>query len=117
MENYLFISKSIDFNLPSIFNHWFTFSSDSHNFETCRSSKGLLNARTVNIKKYGREAMINNAISSWKLFKRLFDPMYYNTHVYNSSISIGSISFFYVLRHTRLQLFNKNWIYFFFVIF
>ena len=34
MENYLFISKSISFNLPSILNHWFTFSSDSHNYET-----------------------------------------------------------------------------------
>ena len=40
MENCLFISKSIDFNLPSIFN-WFTFT-----------------------KKYGTEAMINNTISS-----------------------------------------------------
>ena len=33
MENCLCISKSINnFNLPSIFNHWFTFSSDSHNY-------------------------------------------------------------------------------------
>ena len=31
MENCLFISESINFNLPYIFNHWFTFSSDSHN--------------------------------------------------------------------------------------
>ena len=65
MENCLFISKSVNFNLPSIFNQWFTFSSDSHNYETSSSSKGLLKVKTVNIKKYGREAMINNAISSW----------------------------------------------------
>ena len=32
---------NINFNLPSNFNHWFTFSSDSHNYETCSSSKGL----------------------------------------------------------------------------
>ena len=40
MENCLFISKSINFNLPPIFNHWFTFSSNPHNYETSRSSKG-----------------------------------------------------------------------------
>ena len=63
MENCLFISKSIKFNLSPIFNHWFTFSSDSHNYETSSSSKGLLKVKTVNTKKYGREAMTNNAIS------------------------------------------------------
>ena len=64
MENCLFISKSINFNLPPIFNHWFTFSLDSHKYETSRSSRGLLKVKTVNTKKYGREAMINKAISS-----------------------------------------------------
>ena len=34
MENCLFICKSINFNLPPIFNHWFTFSSYSHKYET-----------------------------------------------------------------------------------
>ena len=58
MENCLFISKSINF--PSIFNHWFTFSSNSHNYETSRSSKGFLKVKTVGTKKYGREAMTNN---------------------------------------------------------
>ena len=65
MENCLFISKSSNFNLLSIFNYWFTFSSDSHNYETSSSSKGLLKVKTVNTKKCGREAMTNNAISSW----------------------------------------------------
>ena len=65
MENCLFISKSINFNLPPIFIHWFTFSSDSLNCETSSSSKGLLKVKTVNTEKYGREAMTNNAILSW----------------------------------------------------
>ena len=46
MENCLFISKPINSNLLPIFNHWFTFSSDSHNYE------------------YGREVMTNNVVSS-----------------------------------------------------
>ena len=64
MENYLFISQSINLNLPPIFNNWFTFSSDSHNYETSTYSKVLLRVKTVNTKKYGREAMTNDAISS-----------------------------------------------------
>ena len=71
MENCLFISKSVNFNLPSIFNHWFTFSSDSHNYETSSSSKGLLKVKTVNTKKYGREAMRTNAISSWNNIQKI----------------------------------------------
>ena len=71
MENCLFISKSINFNLPPIFNHWFTFSSDSHNYETSSSSKGLLKVKTVNTKKYGREAMTNNAVSSWNNIQKI----------------------------------------------
>ena len=72
MENCLFISKSINFNLPPIFNHWFTFSLDSHKYETSRSSRGLLKVKTVNTKKYGREAMTNNAVSSWNNIQKIF---------------------------------------------
>ena len=71
MENCLFISKSINFNLPSIFNHWFTFSSESHNYETSSSSKGLLNVKTAKTKKYGKEAMISNAILSWNNIQKI----------------------------------------------
>ena len=39
--------------------------SDSQNYETSGSSKGEIKVLTVNTKKYGREAIINNAISSW----------------------------------------------------
>ena len=71
MENCLFISNSINLNLPPIINHWFTFSSDSHNYETSSSSKGLLKVKTVNTKKYGREAMTNNAVSSWNNIQKI----------------------------------------------
>ena len=72
MENCLFISKSINFNLPPIFSHWFTFSSDSYNYETSSSSKGLLMVKTVNTKNYGREAMTTNAVSSWNNSQNIF---------------------------------------------
>ena len=36
-ENWSFIRKSINFNLPPISNDWFTFSSDSHNYATSKA--------------------------------------------------------------------------------
>ena len=58
------ISKSFNFDLPSIFNNWFIFSSDSHMYKTSCSFKGFLKIKNINNKKYGREALINSAISS-----------------------------------------------------
>ena len=72
MENCFFIGKSINFNLPPIFNNWFTFSSDSHNSEASSFSKGFLKVKTVNTKKYRREAMTNNAVSSWNNIQKNF---------------------------------------------
>ena len=66
-ENYLFTSNSINFDLPSIFNNWFT--SDSHRYETTCSFKWFNN---VNTKKYGREALINSAMSSWNDTQKYF---------------------------------------------
>ena len=77
-------TKSSNVNLPPVFNHWFTFSSDSHNYETSSSSKGLLKIKTVNTKKYGRAAMTNNAVSSWNNIQKFFHLMYYETfHILN----------------------------------
>ena len=53
------------------FYHWFTFSSGSHNYETSSSSKGLIKDKTRNTKKYGSEAMTNNAISSWNNIQKI----------------------------------------------
>ena len=64
MENCLFINKFIRYKLPPIFNYWITSFSDSHNYETSSCSKGLFKVKTVNTKKYVREAMTNNAVSS-----------------------------------------------------
>ena len=76
IENCLFISKSISFDLPSSFNNWFTFSSDSDRYETSCSLKGFLKINIANTNKYGTEALINSAISSWN-----------DIHLINSAIS------------------------------
>ena len=66
------LASTINFILPPIFNYWFTFYSDSRNYETCSSSKGLLKVKTVNTGKYGRVAMTNNAILSCKTIQNYF---------------------------------------------
>ena len=42
IENVLLISKSINNLLPPIFNGWFTFCPDIHNYETVSSSTGKI---------------------------------------------------------------------------
>ena len=42
LENILFISKSINNLLPSLFNNWFVFSSDTHKYNTSWSSNNKL---------------------------------------------------------------------------
>ena len=66
------MSKSINFDLPSIFNNWFTLSSDSHWYKTSCSFKGFLKVNNVNTKKYGREALINSVYHHGMIFKNTF---------------------------------------------
>ena len=40
LENILFVSKSLSNLSPSVFNTWFSFSSDNHNYESSSSTKG-----------------------------------------------------------------------------
>ena len=99
MENCLFISKSINFNLSSIFNHWFILSSEWHNYETSSASKGLLKVNTVKTKKYGKEAMIKHLNPSF------WPKMFYFFMI----IFLFFFFFFYLLIYINLHLF----IYFF----
>ena len=72
IENCLFIIESINFDVPSIFNNWFTFCSDSYRYETSCSLKEFSKVNNVNTKKYGSEALINSAISSWNDIQKHF---------------------------------------------
>ena len=51
IENCLFISESINFDLPSIFNYWFTFSLDFHRYEMfrrkCRKNPSLITQQNI----------------------------------------------------------------------
>ena len=54
LENYLLITKAINNILPSIFNNWFTFTTETHRYETSSSTNGLLKIPNINTTSYDK---------------------------------------------------------------
>ena len=65
LENILFVSKSLNNLPPSIFNTWFSFSSDQHNYETSSSTQGNLMKRFYKTDRYGKYSITVSAVESW----------------------------------------------------
>ena len=64
LENILFVSKSINRQVPSIFCDWFTFSGNIHRYETCWSVTNHPNIPTFRTQKYGHFSIRVSAIRS-----------------------------------------------------
>ena len=65
LENILFVSKSINRQVASIFYDWFTFSGNLHRYETFWSVTNHLNIPTFRTQKYGHFSIRTSAIRSW----------------------------------------------------
>ena len=65
LENILFISKSINDLLPSLFNDRFVFSSDTHKYNTSWSRNDKLQKYLYRTKTYGKNSITISAIESW----------------------------------------------------
>ena len=77
LENILFVSKSLNNLSPSIFNTWFSFSSDQHNCETSSSTQGNLIKLFYKTNRYGRYSITVSAVESWnKIQKQLKSILY-----------------------------------------
>ena len=71
LENILFISKSLNNLSPSVFNMWFSFSSDQHNYETSSSTQGNL-TKLYKTNKYGKYSITVSVVELWnKIPKQL----------------------------------------------
>ena len=70
IENCFFVGKSLNNQLPEIFNNWFVFSSDTHRYETSCSEKGMLKVKSFNTKSHGKEAIICSAITTWNSLQK-----------------------------------------------
>ena len=71
LENTLFVSKSINKLLPSLFNDWFLFSSDQHNYETSLSSLGNFCKPSFKTNIYGNNSIVLSAINAWNNSQKL----------------------------------------------
>ena len=65
LENILFISKSLNNLSPSVFNTWFSFSSDQHNYETSSSTQGNLMKPFYKTNRYGKYSITASAVELW----------------------------------------------------
>ena len=72
LKNILFVSKSLNNLSPSVFNTWFSFSSDQHNYETSSSTQGNLIKLFYKTNRYGKYSITVSAVESWnKIQKQL----------------------------------------------
>ena len=69
LENILFVSKSLNNLSPPVFNTWFSFSSNQHNYETSSSTQGNLIKIFYTTKRYGKYSITVSAADSWKKSK------------------------------------------------
>ena len=65
LESTLFVCKSINNLLPSLFNNWFLFSSDQHNYETFWFSLDNLHKPSYKTNTYGKNYIVVSAINAW----------------------------------------------------
>ena len=83
LENILLISKSLNNLSPSIFNAWFSFSSDQHHYETSSSTQGNLMKLVYKINRYGTYLITVSAVESWnKIQKQLKNMLLKNLSPY-----------------------------------
>ena len=66
LENILFVSKTLNNLSLSVFNTWFNFSSDQHNYETSSYTQGNLIKLFYKTKRCGKYSITISAIESWK---------------------------------------------------
>ena len=64
LENILFVSKSLNNLSPSIFNTWFSFSSDQHSCETSSSTQGNLMKLFYKTNRHGKYSITVSAAES-----------------------------------------------------
>ena len=65
LENVLLISKFINSLLPPVFNNWFTFCSNVHNYETTSSATCKLFKPSLRTDLYGKNLIALNATDAW----------------------------------------------------
>ena len=71
LENILFVRKSLNNLSTSVFNAWFSFFSDQHNYDTSSSTQGNLIKLFYKTKRYGKYSITLCAAESWNSLKTI----------------------------------------------
>ena len=101
LENILFVSKSLNNLLSSVFNTWFRFSSDQHNYETSSSAQGNLIKLFYKTSRHGKYSITVSAVESWnKIQKQLKDMLLKDL----SPIKLKQLSVIFILNHINNSL-------------
>ena len=66
----MFVSKCLNNRSPSIFNMWFSFSSNQHNHETSSSTQGNLMKLFYQTNRYGKYSITVSAVESWNKIQK-----------------------------------------------
>ena len=70
LENILFVSKSLNNLSPSIFNTWFSFSSDQRNYETSSSTQWNFMKLFYKTDRYGKYSITVSVVGSWNKIQK-----------------------------------------------
>ena len=88
-ENILFINKSFNSLLPPIFESWFIFCSDDHNYQTVSSTADKIFKPSYRTDSYGKNSITIGVINSWNKTQHQFSNLSLKTY----SLLCVSISF------------------------
>ena len=74
-ENILFINKSFNNLLPPVFESWFTFCSDLHNYHTVSSTADKIFKPSYRTDFYGKNSITLGVINSWNKTQHQFSDL------------------------------------------
>ena len=70
LRKHFICQQSINRLFPSVFNTWFSFSLDQHNYETSSSIQGNLIKSSYRTNRYGKYSIIASAIDPWNKIQK-----------------------------------------------
>ena len=70
LDNILFVSKSLNNLIPSVFSTWFSFFSDQHNYETSSSTQGNLTKLFYKTNRYGKYSITVSSVQLWNKIQK-----------------------------------------------
>ena len=96
LENILFVSKSLNNLSPSIFNTWFSFSSDPHNYEASSSTQGNLINFFYKTNGYGKYSITVSAVESRNKVQKQLKICYLKIY---PLVKLKQLSLIFILNH------------------